>query len=146
MVDVGDKENSVRIVVVCAFIYLGEEAFYLVEVNKIKKGDVFFVVQLVGIMVVKKIGELVLLCYNIGLSKVLVDLILYKYNYFVYIECEVKIVGKIGVEMEVIIGVFMVVIIVYDMCKVVNREMVIFNIRLFSKKGGKSGEYQFVFE
>lgn len=92
-------------------------------------------------MVVKKIGELVLLCYNIGLSKVLVDLILYKYNYFVYIECEVKIVGKIGVEMEVIIGVLMVVIIVYDMCKVVNREMVIFNIRLFSKKGGKSGEY-----
>lgn len=144
MVDVGDKENSVRTAVACASIYLGEEAFSLVEANKTKKGDVLSVVQLAGIMAAKKTGELVPLCHNIGLSKVSVDLTLHKHNYSVYIECEAKTVGKTGVEMEAITGASMAAITVYDMCKAVNREMVISDIRLLSKKGGKSGEYQFV--
>lgn len=144
MVDVGDKENSVRTAVACASIYLGEEAFSLVEANKTKKGDVLSVAQLAGIMAAKKTGELVPLCHNIGLSKVSVNLTLHKHNYSVYIECEAKTVGKTGVEMEAITGASMAAITVYDMCKAVNREMVISDIRLLSKKGGKSGEYQFV--
>lgn len=144
MVDVGNKEETVRTAVACATIFLGDKAFSLVEANKSKKGDVLIVAQLAGIMAAKRTSELIPLCHNIGLSKVSVDLSLQKDTKSVYIECMSKTVGKTGVEMEAITGASMSAIAVYDMCKAVDKEMVISNIRLLSKKGGKSGEYMFV--
>ncbi|XP_048778454.1 elongation factor Ts-like isoform X5 [Ostrea edulis] len=144
MVDVGNKEETVRTAVACATIFLGDKAFSLVEANKSKKGDVLIVAQLAGIMAAKRTSELIPLCHNIGLSKVSVDLSLQKDTKSVYIECMSKTVGKTGVEMEAITGASMSAIAVYDMCKAVDKEMVISNIRLLSKKGGKSGDYMFV--
>ncbi|XP_061183930.1 elongation factor Ts-like [Saccostrea echinata] len=143
MVDVGAKDETVRTAVACASISLGKKAFSLVEANKTKKGDVLSVAQLAGIMAAKRTSELIPLCHNIGLSKLSVDLSLQRDSYSVYIECEAKAVGKTGVEMEAITGASVAAITVYDMCKAVNKEMVISNIRLLSKTGGKSGEYKF---
>jgi molybdenum cofactor biosynthesis protein MoaC len=144
MVDVGNKEETVRTAVACATIFLGEEAYTLVEANKAKKGDVLVVAQLAGIMAAKKTSELIPLCHNIGLSQVTVDLSLQKDTTSVYIECTAKTVGKTGVEMEAITGASVSAITVYDMCKAVNKEMLISGIRLLNKTGGKSGEYLFV--
>ena len=144
MVDVGDKEETVRKAVACATIFVGEEAFSLVEANRTKKGDVLSVAQLAGIMAAKRTSELIPLCHNIGLSKVSVDLTLQKDSLSVYIECEAKTTGRTGVEMEAITGATVAAITVYDMCKAVNKEMVISGVRLLSKRGGKSGEYKFV--
>ena len=144
MVDVGDKEETERKAVACATIFVGEEAFSLVEANRTKKGDVLSVAQLAGIMAAKRTSELIPLCHNIGLSKVSVDLTLQKDSLSVYIECEAKTTGRTGVEMEAITGATVAAITVYDMCKAVNKEMVISGVRLLSKRGGKSGEYKFV--
>ncbi|XP_062617967.1 elongation factor Ts-like [Saccostrea cucullata] len=143
MVDVGDKAETVRTAVACASISLGKKAFTLVEANKTKKGDVLSVAQLAGIMAAKRTSELIPLCHNIGLSKVSVDLSLQGDSYSVYIECEARTVGRTGVEMEALTGASVAAITVYDMCKAVNKEMVISDIRLLSKTGGKSGEYKF---
>ena len=141
MVDVGAKKDTSRIAVASAKVYLGPEAFHLVKENKIQKGDVLTVAQLAGIMASKLTANLIPLCHNISITHSKVNLELDDENFTVCITGSVNSVGKTGVEMESLTAVTIAALTVYDMCKAVSREIVISDIKLLRKSGGKSGDY-----
>ena len=141
MVDIGEKDDSSRTAVAVGSIFLGKEAFQLVKKNKMKKGDVLTVARLAGITGAKRTSELIPLCHNIPLSKIDVDLHLLEESYAVTVSCLAKTYGKTGVEMEAITGVAIATVTIYDMCKAVTKDMVIGDIKLKHKSGGKSGDY-----
>lgn len=141
MVDVGAKKDTSRIAVASAKVYLGPEAFHLVKENKIQKGDVLTVAQLAGIMACKLTANLIPLCHNISITNSKVNLELDDENFTVCITGSVNSVGKTGVEMESLTAVTIAALTVYDMCKAVSREIVISDIKLLRKSGGKSGDY-----
>ena len=141
MVDVGGKKESNRLAVAAATVYLGLEAFHLVKENKIRKGDVLTVAQLAGIMASKQTPNLIPLCHNIHITHSEVNLELDEENFAVNITGSVNSVGRTGVEMESLTAVTVAALTVYDMCKAVSREIVISDIKLMKKVGGKSGDY-----
>lgn len=106
-----------------------------------KKGDVFVIVCIVGIMGVKKMYDLILLCYVIVIDVVKVDLMLNESERVVDIVAVVSCIGKTGVEMEVFMVVVVSGLMIYDMCKVVSKDIVIGDVRLEVKVGGKSGNW-----
>jgi cyclic pyranopterin phosphate synthase len=131
MVDVGDKEDQLRIARAAGHIRLEAETIRLIEDNLLKKGDVLAVAQVAGISAAKKTSELIPLCHNIVLNKISVDAIVDKTG--VYVVSEVKCTGKTGVEMEALIAVSTALLTVYDMCKAVDKNMIIDNINLIEK-------------
>lgn len=141
MVDIGSKGDSSRTAVAVGTIFLGQEAFNLVKENKMKKGDVLTVAKLAGITGAKRTSELIPLCHNIPISKIDVDIQLVEESCAVTVSCLAKTYGKTGVEMEAITGVAIATITIYDMCKAVTKDMVIGDIKLTHKSGGKSGDY-----
>ena len=141
MVDIGYKPDTQRTAEAQAVIFLGKEAFSLVKENKMKKGDVFSVSQLAGIMAAKKTSDLIPLCHNINLSKIDVSLTFLEESLSILIKSQVKTYGRTGVEMEALTAVSMAALTVYDMCKAVTREMVISDIKLLLKTGGQRGDY-----
>ena len=141
MVDVGAKKDTNRIALASAKVYLGPEAFHLVKENKIQKGDVLTVAQLAGIMASKLTANLIPLCHNISITHSKVNLELDNENFTVCITGSVNSVGKTGVEMESLTAVTIAALTVYDMCKAVSREIVISDIKLLRKSGGKSRDY-----
>ena len=141
MVDVGAKKDTSRIAVASAKVFLGPEAFHLVKENKIQKGDVLTVAQLAGIMASKLTANLIPLCHNISITHSKVNLELDDENFTVCITGSVNSVGKTGVEMESLTAVTIAALTVYDMCKAVSREIVISDVKLLRKSGGKSGDY-----
>ena len=141
MVDVGAKKDSNREAVATAVVYLGPEAFRLVKENKIRKGDVLTVAQLAGIMASKLTPNLIPLCHNIHITHAEVNLELDENKFAVNITGSVNSVGRTGVEMESLTGVTVAALTVYDMCKAVSRDIVISDIKLVKKVGGKTGDY-----
>ncbi|XP_041353494.1 molybdenum cofactor biosynthesis protein 1-like isoform X2 [Gigantopelta aegis] len=141
MVDIGFKSDTQRTAEAQGIVFLGKEAFRLVKENKMKKGDVFSVSQLAGIMAAKKTAELIPLCHNINLSKIDVSLTLLEDSECILIKSRVKTYGRTGVEMEALTAVSVAALAVYDMCKAVTREMVISDVKLVSKTGGQRGDY-----
>jgi cyclic pyranopterin monophosphate synthase len=131
MVDVGDKENQLRIAKARGHISLAPETIRLVNENLLKKGDVLTVSQLAGISAAKKTSDLIPLCHNIVLDNVNVDATLDKTG--VNIVSEVRCSGKTGVEMEALAAVSIALLTVYDMCKAVDKNMFIDNISLTEK-------------
>lgn len=138
MVDVGIKKVSCCIVCVCFIVVLGDEIMDYLEGQELymKKGLVFQIVVLAGIMAFKKIGEFIFFCYLLGLDNCEVYIQVNE-QCEVVIDCIVCIIVKIGVEMEVLIGVIVVVFMVYDMCKVFFYDIVIKEIKFMEKIGGK---------
>ena len=141
MVDVGDKPSTNRVAVASGRVYLGKSAFTLVHQNKIAKGDVLSVAQLAGIMAAKRTSDLIPLCHNIPISKVDVKLTMEEKTYSVEVSAEVRIVGVTGVEMEALTAVSVAALTLYDMCKAVTHDILISQIRLIKKTGGKGGDY-----
>lgn len=141
MVDVGAKEDTSRVAVATAMVYLGQEAFHLVKENKVRKGDVLIVAQLAGIMASKLTPSLIPLCHNIHVTHSEVNLELDDENFAVCITGTVNCVGKTGVEMESLTAVTVAALTVYDMCKAVSHDIVISDVKLVRKSGGKSGDY-----
>jgi len=131
MVDVGDKEIQLRIAKARGHITLAPETVQLIKDNLMKKGDVLTVAQLAGISAAKQTAGLIPLCHNIVLDKVKVDAIID--NTGVVVTSEVKCTGKTGVEMEALTAVSVALLTVYDMCKAVDKKMVIDNITLTEK-------------
>lgn len=131
MVDVGDKENQLRIAKASGHITLAPATIRLIEANLLKKGDVLSVSQIAGITAAKKTSELIPLCHNIVLDKVKVEASIDKTG--VGIISEVKCYGKTGVEMEALTAVSIALLTVYDMCKAVDKKMIIDNIILTEK-------------
>ena len=131
MVDVGDKESQLRIVKASGHILLAPETILLIKDNLLKKGDVLTVSQLAGITAAKKTSDLIPLCHNIVLDNVKVDAVVDKTG--VKIDSEVRCYGKTGVEMEALTAVGIALLTVYDMCKSVDKNMIIDNISLSEK-------------
>ena len=131
MVDVGDKETQLRIAKASGHIILSEDTVKLIKDNLMKKGDVLTVAQLAGISAAKKTSGLIPLCHNIVLDNVKVDLT--PDNTGVKVVSEVRCTAKTGVEMEALTSVSIALLTVYDMCKAVDKKMVIDNIGLTEK-------------
>ena len=131
MVDVGDKENQLRIAKASGHIILAAETTRLIKDNLLKKGDVLTVAQLAGICAAKQTSGLIPLCHNIVLDNVKVDAVVDKTG--VKIVSEVRCSGKTGVEMEALTAVSIALLTVYDMCKAVDKKMIIDNVSLTEK-------------
>jgi len=141
MVDVGAKEESNRLAVAAAVVYLSPEAFHLLKENKISKGNVLTVAQLAGIMASKLTSNLIPLCHNIHITHAEVNLELNEDKFAVNITGSVNSVGRTGVEMESLTAVTVAALTVYDMCKAVSHNIVVSDIKLLKKVGGKSDDY-----
>lgn len=131
MVDVGDKDIQLRIARAGGHITLGAETIQLIKDNLLKKGDVLTVAQLAGINAAKQTSGLIPLCHNIVLDNVKVDVDVDKTG--VQVISEVRCSGKTGVEMEALTAVSVALLTVYDMCKAVDKKMIIDNISLIEK-------------
>ena len=142
MVDVTEKPEAERTAVASAEVFLTEEIFKKIMNNEIGKGDVLTVAKIAGIQAAKKTYELIPLCHNIFISSVNLSLELKEENKSVEIIAEAKTVSKTGIEMEALTAVSVAALTVYDMCKAISKSMVISNIKVLSKSGGKSGDYR----
>ena len=141
MVDVGDKDVTERIATAKASVVMQPATLALIRDKKAAKGDVLAVAQLAGIMAAKKTSDLIPLCHPLALSSVQVTLSLDEKRNAVDIEATCKLKGKTGVEMEALTAASVAALTVYDMCKAVDRGMVISGVRLRHKSGGKSGTW-----
>ena len=141
MVDVSDKQETLREAVARGSISMKRETFQLIMDKKISKGDVLGVARIAGIMGAKRTAELIPMCHPLPLSAVSVDFIPVEGKNRIDIEAKVKIKGKTGVEMEAFTAVAIAALTIYDMCKAVDRGMIIFDIHLYEKTGGKSGHF-----
>jgi cyclic pyranopterin monophosphate synthase len=141
MVDVSDKDTTNRIAVARGTIHMRTETLALILDDKIEKGDVFSVARVAGIMAAKKTSELIPMCHPLNITSVEIGLTPAENPAGVEIEASVRVSGKTGVEMEAMTAVAVAGLTIYDMCKAVDREMSIGEIRLVKKSGGKSGTF-----
>jgi cyclic pyranopterin monophosphate synthase len=131
MVDVGEKEIQLRIAKATGHITLANDTLRLIEENLLRKGDVLTVAQLAGISAAKKTSSLIPLCHNIVIDNVKVDASADQSG--ITVKSEVRCTGKTGVEMEALTAVSVALLTVYDMCKAVDKNMIIDNISLIEK-------------
>jgi len=141
MVDVGDKTVTQRIAVAEGKINMQAETLQRILQGEHKKGDVLGVARVAGVMAAKKTADLVPLCHPLQLSHVDIQLNIEEKEQYVHCVVEVKTAGQTGVEMEALTAVQVTLLTIYDMCKAMDRGMVMSDIRLLSKAGGKSGEW-----
>jgi cyclic pyranopterin phosphate synthase len=141
MVDVSAKDVTSRIAVARGSIRMRPETLELILEGKVEKGDVFSVARIAGIMAAKKTPELIPMCHPLNITSVEIDLNAKTKPARVEIEAMVRVDGKTGVEMEAMSAVSVAALTIYDMCKAVDREMCIGEIRLLKKSGGKSGTF-----
>lgn len=141
MVDVSGKEPTRRRAVAAGSVWVGAETFRRITDRTLEKGDVLQVARLAGIMAAKRTPELIPLCHPLAISSVDVTFSLCESASRVDIEAEVRVEGRTGVEMEALTAVSVAALTVYDMCKAVDKGMVIGEVRLLRKEGGKSGTF-----
>lgn len=141
MVDVSGKDATSRIAIARGTIHMRPETLGLILEDKIEKGDVFSVARVAGIMAAKKTAELIPMCHPLNLTAVELELTPAREPARVDIEATVRVTGKTGVEMEAMTAVAVAGLTIYDMCKAVDREMTLGEIRLAKKSGGKSGTF-----
>jgi cyclic pyranopterin phosphate synthase len=141
MVDVGAKGETARVAVAEGWIRMQPQTFALVKSGGAKKGDVIGVARLAAIMAAKKTSDLIPLCHPIALTHVSAEFVLDEAQSRVVCRARVECSGKTGVEMEALTAVQVALLTVYDMCKAVDRGMVIESVRLLEKHGGKSGSF-----
>lgn len=142
MVDVSEKNKTKRIAKATATVKLNEETFNSVVNLGIKKGDVLAVSQVAGIMGAKNTSGIIPMCHPIMLSGVDIEFILKKELFEIQIIATTKCVGETGVEMEALSAVSIASLTIYDMCKALQRDIEITDIKLLEKSGGKSGNFK----
>ena len=141
MVDVSEKSETSRTAVAAGRVRMNRETFELVKTGGMKKGDVLGAAQIAGIMAAKRTPDLIPMCHTLLLSGVDMAFELNDADCTVDITATVRCQGVTGVEMEALTAVSVAALTVYDMCKAVQKDMEITDIRLLSKSGGKSGDY-----
>ena len=141
MVDVSDKDITDRVAIATGRITLCDEAMEATKGRKTKKGDVLTVAQVAGIMGQKRTSELIPMCHNINLTGSKITFEIEGNDIVVF--SKAKTAGKTGVEMEALMGVNIALLTVYDMCKAIDKRMLISDVHLLEKKGGKSGDFFF---
>jgi cyclic pyranopterin phosphate synthase len=140
MVDVSAKEITLREARAYGRINMSASTLRQIENNQLKKGDVLSVARIAGIQAAKKCADLIPLCHPLALSKIAVDFELNAKENFVEIVAYCKLNGQTGVEMEALTAVSVAALTIYDMCKAVDKDMVISSIQVIEKTGGKSGD------
>lgn len=141
MVDIKEKPITHRTARATGLITLGETAFHLLRENQMKKGDVLTVADVAGVMAAKETSRLIPLCHTIPLSNVNLTFLLDETKYSVRVITEASTQAQTGVEMEALMAASVSLLTIYDMCKAVSKEMVISDIRLIMKIGGKENFY-----
>lgn len=141
MVDVSGKDITTRTAEAYAEVKVSEEIFNAIKNNEVKKGDVLAIAKFAGIQAAKKTSELIPLCHNIFISKIDLELKMNSKKKTVEIKSFVKTTAQTGIEMEALTAVSVAALTVYDMCKAIDKSMIISEIKLISKTGGKSGNY-----
>ncbi|GAB4225454.1 MAG: cyclic pyranopterin monophosphate synthase MoaC [Kiloniellaceae bacterium] len=142
MVDVSGKDVTERTATARGSVLMQPETLEMIRSGGVKKGDVFSVARLAGIMGAKRTPDLIPLCHPLALTSVTVDLTADPARNAVDITATCKLKGRTGVEMEALTAVTVAALTVYDMCKAVDRGMRITEVRLTRKAGGKSGDYE----
>ena len=142
MVDVSKKRDTLREAVVRGSISMNQKTFKSIMSGKIAKGDVLAVAKVAGIMAAKRTSEIIPMCHPLNLSHVEINLFPFEKESRIEIEAKVRIKAQTGVEMEGFVAVAAAGLTIYDMCKAIDRGMVISDIRLVKKTGGKSGKYE----
>ena len=142
MVDVGEKPLTKRAAVAAARVLVNDETFALIQSGGMKKGDVLTVAQIAGVMGAKRTPDIIPMCHPILMDGIDLKLWLDEARHAVEIRAEVSCGGKTGVEMEALTAVSTAALTVYDMCKAVQKDMVITDIRLLRKSGGVHGDFE----
>ena len=140
MVDISAKEATIREAVAEGYIAMSAEALLAVKQGAVKKGDVLATARIAGIMAAKKTSDLIPLCHPLALSKVAVDFAFEQDG--IRVTALARLTGQTGVEMEAMTAASIALLTIYDMAKALDKSMVISNVRLLSKSGGKSGNWQ----
>lgn len=142
MVDVSEKRETIREAVACGNVYMKKETLERIKEGNIKKGDVLAVAQVAGIMAAKKTSDIIPMCHPIMLSGCNMD---FNYNFEenkIEIKATVKCTGQTGVEMEALTAVTVAGLTIYDMCKAIDKGMIISEVMLLKKSGGKTGLFE----
>ena len=142
MVDVGDKPDTVREARARGAVVMQSSTLELIQRNAVQKGDVLAVAKIAGIMAAKRTSELIPLCHPLPLASIDLTFHFNAKEARIDIESMARVTGKTGVEMEALTAVAAAALTVYDMCKAVDREMRITDIRLIEKRGGRSGVFR----
>jgi cyclic pyranopterin phosphate synthase len=142
MVDVSGKEITSRSALARATVKMKSETLATVLAGEIPKGDVLSAARIAGIMAAKRTHELIPLCHPLAIASVQLEFMPDPQRSLIIIEAIVKVDGKTGVEMEALTAVSVAALTIYDMCKAIDREMMIDNIALLEKQGGKSGHFK----
>jgi len=142
MVDVTSKEVTVRQAIAEAYVDMSADTLALIVNGQHHKGDVFATARIAGIMAAKKTSDLIPLCHPLALTKVEVNITAEVEFNRVRIESLCKLSGKTGVEMEALTAASVAALTIYDMCKAIQKDMVISSVKLLEKTGGKSGHFK----
>ena len=142
MVDVSDKDVTSRTAIAEGFVSMKAETLALIETGTAKKGDVLATVRIAGIMAAKKTHELIPLCHPLAITKATVDFATSHAPPGIQITALVRVTGQTGVEMEALTAASITALTIYDMLKAADKGMVISNVRLLEKTGGRSGTYR----
>ena len=144
MVDVGGKDETDRVAVAGARVVMRPETLARIQASDIAKGDVLSVARIAGIMAAKRTAELIPLCHPLALTSVAVELACVPERSAVQITATCRLKGRTGVEMEALTAASVAALTIYDMCKAIDRGMIVTDLRLLRKSGGKSGDYEAV--
>jgi indole-3-glycerol phosphate synthase len=142
MVDVSDKDETDRVAVAGARVVMRPETLSRIRAGDVAKGDVLATARIAGIMAAKRTAELIPLCHPLALTSVAVDLVCVPERSSVEITATCRLRGRTGVEMEALTAVSVAALTIYDMCKAIDRGMIVTDLRLLRKSGGKSGDYE----
>jgi cyclic pyranopterin phosphate synthase len=142
MVDVSDKPATGREAVAGGFVSMKKATLEMIKKSTISKGDVLGVARVAGIMAAKRTSELIPMCHPLNIASVDIDFDIDTKKSTIQIVSRAKVTGRTGVEMEALTAVSVAALTIYDMCKSVDREMIISDIMLLEKRGGKSGVFK----
>lgn len=143
MVDVSNKNETERVAIATGTVKASKETIKLIKLGQIGKGDVLGVARVAGIMAMKNTSNLIPMCHPIMITGSNIEFEIDSEKNEIIITATTKVVHKTGVEMEALTGVSVAALTIYDMCKAVDKRMIIDNIHLVKKLGGKSGEFNF---
>lgn len=142
MVDVGEKSETHRVAVATGTIHMKPETLAIIQSGTAKKGDVLGIARIAAIMAAKRTSDMIPLCHPLALTKISIDFKICAQANSIVINAQVETFGKTGVEMEALTAVQIGLLTIYDMCKAIDREMEISNVKLLEKKGGRSGHWR----
>jgi cyclic pyranopterin phosphate synthase len=141
MIDVSEKNDTNRIATASGFIKIKKETISLIQNEGLKKGDVLTVAKIAGVQAAKKTSSLIPLCHNINLNKIDIQFNINNQENKIYCKSIVSCISKTGAEMEALTAVSIALLTIYDMCKASDKNMLISEINLLEKHGGKSGSW-----